>query len=294
MGPRVKAALAAAAIGILVASCGSDDAPSLPQGGEPVDLDPSDFTTRIDHPYWPMRPGSRWIYREREGSSTQRVVVTVTDRTHRVAAGVVARVVHDVVTEDGSIVEDTLDYYAQDRDGNVWYLGEDTAEYESGRKVNTEGSWEAGRDGAQAGVLLPAKPRPGMSYRQEYLRGEAEDAARVLSTDEQAEVPYGHWSGVLMTKDFTPLEPHLLEHKFYARGVGPVLTVTVSGGSGREELVRFTGSAEPPAQRRRRDDRGRVVDRDEAHAAGPQAGELAAAEPVDGRGALAEEEPAAR
>jgi hypothetical protein len=136
------------------------------------------------------------------------------------------------------VKEDTYDWYAQDGDGNIWYLGEDTKEFGDG-KVSTEGSWEAGVDGAQPGILLPADPAPGLTYRQEYAKGEAEDAAEVLSVTAVAKVPFGVFRNTLQTRDFTPLEPKLLEHKFYARGVGPVLAVTVKGGSGREELVRF-------------------------------------------------------
>jgi hypothetical protein len=229
-----------AALAAVVAGCGSSERPALPQGAERVELDPADFGATIDHPYWPMRPGTRWVYRETDADgSEQRVVVTVTGRT-RVVAGIEARVVHDVVTEDGEVREDTYDWYAQDRWGNVWYLGEDTRELEGGRVVSTAGSWEAGLDGAQAGILLPADPQVGMAYRQEHYSGEAEDAAEVLSLDERASVPYGSFDGLLMTKDFTPLEPGLLEHKYYARGVGPVLAVTVAGGSGREELLELS------------------------------------------------------
>lgn len=195
-------------------------------------------STQIDNPYWPMRPGTRWVYREVERGHVQRVVVTVTRRTRRIA-GVRARVVHDVVTERGRRVEDTLDWYAQDRRGNVWYLGEDTKEFEDGKVVSTAGSWEAGVDGARAGIVMPAHPRVGMTYQQENAPGEAEDAARVLSRDEQARVPFGHFTHVLLTRDSTPLEPRILEYKLYARGVGPVLTLGVSGGAGREELVRL-------------------------------------------------------
>ena len=202
---------------------------------------PADFTTRIDNPYWPMRPGSRWVYRETDPEGTrQRVVVTVTRKTKRIANGVTARVVHDVVTEKGRPVEITDDWYAQDNKGNIWYLGEYTKEFENGRFVSTEGSFEAGVDGAQAGIIMPAKPRPGMRYRQEYYAGEAEDKGQIVSLREQAEVPFGHFRRALMTKDTNPLEPKILEFKFYARGVGPVLAVGVSGGSDREELVRYT------------------------------------------------------
>jgi hypothetical protein len=233
-------ALAALALG----ACGSDDekdaANTLPQGSEPVKLDPADFTTDIDNPYWPMKPGSRWVYREYDSEGTeQRVVVTVTNRTKKIANGVEARVVHDRVTEDGQVTEDTDDWYAQDSDGNIWYLGEDTTEFENGRPTTTKGSFEAGVDGAQAGVILPAEPKAGMTYRQEYYKGEAEDRGEIVSVDEQAEVPFGHFKGALMTKDENPLEPKVLEFKFYARGVGPVLAVSVSGGSDREELTSF-------------------------------------------------------
>jgi hypothetical protein len=228
-----------------VSACG-DDQPArrvtnaaLPEGAERVRLDPARFTTRIDNPYWPMTPGTRWVYRETDSEgAVKRVEVTVTDRTRRTAAGVVARVVHDVVTEGGRPVEVTDDWYAQDDEGNVWYLGERTTEYAGGRPSSTAGSFEAGVDGAQAGIAMPAHPRVGLAYRQEYLRGEAEDSARVVSLREQAEVPAGRFANVLMTRDVNPLGDRGIEFKFYARGVGPVLAVTVAGGSDREELVR--------------------------------------------------------
>jgi hypothetical protein len=209
----------------------------LPRGGEPVRLDPSRFTSRIDNPYWPMTVGTRWVFREGDQDN----VVTVTNQTKRIM-GIEARVVHDIVTSNGQLVEDTLDWYAQDAQGNIWYMGEDTKEYENGKVVSTAGSWQGGVDGAQPGILLPANPRPGMAYRQEYLKGQAEDAAQVLSLSQRVRVPFGSFDRVLTTKDYTPLEPSVVEHKFYARGVGPVLAITVSGGSAREELVRFERS----------------------------------------------------
>ena len=244
-----KAIVAPAAIALaLLAGCGGTDEggapnggePALPRSSEPVSLDPANFTTNIDNPWWPMRPGSRWVSRETDSAGTeQRVVVTVTDRTRKMANGVTARVVHDVVSEKGAVVEDTYDWYAQDREGNVWYLGEATKEYENGKVKTTAGSWESGVNGAQPGVIMPAAPEVGLQYRQEYLRGEAEDRAKILSVDEQAEVPFGHFDRVVMTKEYTPVEPRVLEHKFYARGVGPVLVLGVSGGGGNEELLRF-------------------------------------------------------
>jgi hypothetical protein len=214
----------------------------IPKGTEHVRLDPAQFTATIDNRWWPLKPGSRWIFRETDANGgRQRVVVTVTEATKLIANGIRARVVHDVVTEDGEPVEVTDDWYAQDRCGNVWYLGEATAEYENGKVVSREGSWEAGVDGAQPGVIVPARPRVGMTYRQEFYAGHAEDRAAVLSFGEQVEVPYGFFpkGTVLMTREWNPLEPRVLEHKFYARGVGPVLAISVSGGSDREELMRY-------------------------------------------------------
>jgi hypothetical protein len=223
-----------ALIPLLAAFAGNP--PPLPQGSEPVRLDPADFATRIDNRYWPMTPGSRWVYRERgENGRTQRVTVTVAHRTRKVA-GVRARIVHDVVTQGGRLVEDTHDWYAQDRAGNVWYLGEDTTEHQNGGSTR-EGSWEAGRDGAQAGVIMSAHPRPGLRYRQEYYAGHAEDRAEVASLHGRARVPYGRFEDVLVTRDSNPLSRGPAEHKYYAKGVGPVLGV--SGGGSREELVSF-------------------------------------------------------
>jgi hypothetical protein len=211
----------------------------LPQGSTPVTLDPADFVQGIDNPYWPMAPETTWVYRESDPrGNSQDVVVKVKTRT-KVVAGITATVVRDTVTEDGELVEDTFDWYAQDVCGNVWYLGENTKEYEDGVVVSTEGSWEAGVDGALAGVILPADPQVGMAYRQEYLAGEAEDAAEVLSVAEQAQVPAGHFVDVVLTKDFTPIAPRVLEYKLYAPGVGPVLVFGVSGGSDQERLVGF-------------------------------------------------------
>jgi hypothetical protein len=234
-----------------VTACGGDDGSStaststssgqdLPQGSEHVELDPADFTTEIDNPWWPMTPGSRWVYHEFDSEgANQKVVVTVTDRTKTIANGIEARVVHDAVSEDGKPVEVTDDWYAQDKAGNIWYLGEDTTEYENGKPVSKSGSFEAGIDGAEPGIIMPAQPEPGMTYRQEYYKGEAEDAASIVSLDQQAEVPAGHYKPALMTNDVNPLEPKVNEFKFFARGVGPVLAIGVSGGSDREELLSY-------------------------------------------------------
>jgi hypothetical protein len=205
-----------------------------------VALAASAFSTHIDNPYLPMSPGSRWVYHETAADGTsQRVVVRVTKQTKLIATGVTARVVRDTATSKGQVVEDTFDWYAQDKRGNVWYLGEDTRKLDGGKVTSTEGSWQAGVDGAQPGILLPADPNPGMAYRQEYNGAEAQDTAAVLSLHQKAKVPSGLFDHVLITKEFTPLEPKLLKHDFYALGVGPVLSMPVSGGADREELVSF-------------------------------------------------------
>ncbi len=185
-----------------------------------------------------MKPGTRWTYREidEEGKEVK-VVITVSSETKEIANGITARVVRDSVTSDGELIEDTFDWYAQDADGNVWYLGEDTAEFENGKITTRAGSFEAGVDGALPGIIVAADPKPGLAYRQEYYKGEAEDNGEVLSVDELAEVPFGSFDGALLTKDTITIQPDVLEYKLYAPGVGPVLVLGISGGGGREELV---------------------------------------------------------
>ena len=236
-----------AAAGVAIAAgvthpgaAGAATAGGLPQGGEVVQLNPADFTVNITNPYFPMAPGNRWVYVEREPGHTSRVVMTVTDETKRIANGITARVVRDVVSEGKELVEVTDDWYAQDKDGNVWYLGEATTEYVNGKPATTKGSFEAGVDGAQAGVAMPAKPVQGLSYRQEFSRGQAEDSAVVLAVREQAQVPFGHFRNVLVTKDLNGLKLKFVEYKLYARGVGPVMTLGISGTRVREELIRFS------------------------------------------------------
>jgi hypothetical protein len=205
----------------------------LPRGSEPVTLDPADFTTEIDNPYFTLSPGSKWVYRE----DTQRVEITVTNDTRKIK-GITTRVVHDEVRQDGKLVEDTHDWYAQDSAGNVWYMGEATTEYENGKPKTTEGSWEAGVDGAEPGIIMPAEPAVGQSYRQEYYKGHAEDRARVVTLNAQVKVPAGRFDDAVETEDIAPLGNRTVEHKYYADGTGLVLTIGADGV--REELVRFS------------------------------------------------------
>jgi hypothetical protein len=212
----------------------------LSQGSDPETLDPAHFVAQIDNPYLPFPRGARWVYRETDPQgSSQKVRVTVTTDAKQIL-GIDATVVHDVVTEKGHQVENTFDWYAQDTCWNVWYLGENTKEYENGKVVSTAGSWEAGVDGAQPGVVMPVGRQVALAYRQDYYAGEAEDNAEILSLVEQAQVPFGHFRDVVLTKETTPLERRVLEYKLYAKGIGVVLAISVSGGSDREELVRFT------------------------------------------------------
>jgi hypothetical protein len=215
----------------------------LPEGREPAKINPANFTTTIDNPYYPLRPGDRRVYRETAPDGTrQKIVDVVTNRTKRIANGVTARVVRATVTHRrGKVVEFTEEWFAQDRAGNVWYFGEDTTSYENGR-TDKHGSFEAGVNGAEPGVQMPAKPRRGMRFRLEggYRTGAA-DHTEVLSVGkEQVEVPFRHFRGTVMTRDFTPLEPRVSELWFYAKGVGAVLALDISDGDHREELVRFT------------------------------------------------------
>jgi hypothetical protein len=214
----------------------------LPIGRKPVKLDPADFRVEIDNPYYPLHSGDRRVYRETAPDGTrQRIVDVVTNKTKLIANGVTARVIRSTVTNRaGKVVEYTQEWFAQDRAGNVWYFGEDTTSYENG-KASKKGSFEAGVDGAQPGVQMPAKPKRGMRYRLEggYKTGAA-DHTEVLSVGkEQVEVPFGHFRDTVMTRDFTPLEPKVSELWFYAKGVGAVLALDISDGDHREELVSF-------------------------------------------------------
>jgi hypothetical protein len=199
---------------------------------------PSSFVDVIDNPWMPWPVGTTWHFVGESGAGTERTVVTVT-RRKRVVDGVVATVVRDVVRVDGRLLEKTFDWYAQDSHGNVWYLGEDTTEYDESGKADTSGSWEAGVHGAKPGIVMLAHPARGASYRQEYLKGEAEDQAKVLGFHGTAAVPYGHLHGLLRTYESSRLEPKADEDKFYERGVGVVLEQSLHEKD-RTELVSMT------------------------------------------------------
>ena len=220
-----------------------DDAAPVIDPGDGGDyrpeIDPADFVDEIDNRYLPLRPGSRWVYEGNDEGQTERIEVEVTD-DRREVMGISAVVVRDTVHVDGELAEDTFDWFAQDREGNVWYLGEDSREYEDGQVSSTEGSWEAGVDGALPGIVMPADPTVGDAYRQEYYAGEAEDLAEVSGLDVSESVAYGNFDNLLVIAEWNPLEPDVTEDKYYAPGVGTVLEVTTAGGEGRIELVEFT------------------------------------------------------
>lgn len=199
------------------------------------------FSTRIDNPFLPLVPGTRMVYRIVGGDQPGRDVLVVTHRT-KLVDGVRVRVVRDRAYSHGQLVEDTRDWYAQDGRGNVWYFGEATKTVENGRVVSTAGSWRAGRNGARAGIVMEADPQVGDTYAQEHAPGVAEDRGTVLRRTGHATVPYGTFDHLVVTKDFSPLEPGVVEHKFYLRGVGSVLEKDVRGGTERQELVKVTRS----------------------------------------------------
>ena len=223
-------------LGLALVGCTQTEAVIDPgDGGDySVQVDPSRFVTTIDNPWLPFTPGSRWVY---EAGGGERNEVVVTGQTRKIM-GITATVVRDVETRNGELVEETSDWYAQDRDGNVWYLGEDTRAFRNG-EPSPAGSWEAGVDGALPGIIMQADPQVGDAYRQEFYRGQAEDMGKVVRLGASQTVPFRSFDGLLVTRDWTPLEPEVVEEKYYAKGVGLVLETTVEGGSDRNELVSY-------------------------------------------------------
>ena len=204
----------------------------------PLETDPDNFVSEVTNPYFPLTPGTTLIYRgEAEGVPTRNETYVTYDT--KVILGVTCTVVRDQAFEEGALVEDTFDWYAQDVNGNVWYFGEDTKELgENGNVISTEGSWEAGVNGAEPGIIMLADPQKGDRYQQEFAPGVAEDMAQVLGFEESLCVRYGCFEDVLVTKEWTPLERGVVEKKYYANGVGFIFGVMVKGGEEQTELVR--------------------------------------------------------
>lgn len=206
-------------------------------GNYTVDIEPADFTSVVDNPFFPMLVGSVWTYEETNADGKQTDTVEVLDQ-RRTVMGVDTIVVHDVAKDaDGTTVEDTYDWYAQDSAGNVWYFGEDTTSYDEGQ-ASTKGSWEAGVDGALPGIVMPADPTVSdTGYRQEYKAGVAEDMGQVIAVGDSVTVPYGTFDDTIHTRDWSPVEPDVIEEKLYARSVGDVHEETVSPADEHEEVV---------------------------------------------------------
>jgi hypothetical protein len=232
----LRRAVAAGCLAALMAAC--NDSGTL---GPPTDpdydpmIDPADFAGPIDNPLFTLVPGTTRHYEGQTEDGLETVDETVTNDVESIL-GIEATVVHVLEYLDGELSEETFDWYAQDEEGNVWYLGEDSREIEDGAIVSTDGSWEAGVDGALPGIIMQAAPQIGQRYYQEFYLGEAEDEATVLSLNASVEVPFGEFVGCLQTEDVTRLEPDEIEHKFYCPGAGLVLEESLDGEE-RIELV---------------------------------------------------------
>lgn len=229
--------------GILVMMGCEEESPLEPEN--PLDMpydviiDTADFldTNITGNTFFPITPGTTYVY---EGEDEDGAVVRV-EEEHTISTktilGVTCVVINAREYVDGELVEDTFDWYAQDKQGNMWYFGEASQEMEGGQPVSTAGSWKAGVDGALPGIIMLANPIEGLWYRQEYWEGEAEDVAQVLSLNKTLTVPYGTFTDCLLTAEWNPLEPGIVEHKYYAAGVGLLRALAVKGESGYEDLV---------------------------------------------------------
>ncbi len=204
-------------------------------------IDPARFVRDVDNPYYPLTPGARWVYEgeaDTPGKTEHTEVVVLAERKE--ILGVSTTVVRDTVSVDGVVIEDTYDWFAQDDEGNVWYFGESVKNYENGRFVDSHGSFEAGVDGALPGIVMRAHPAVGDAYRQEFYAGQAEDLARIERIGGSKTVPAGTYTDVLVTTDWNPLEPDVVEQKTYAPGVGVIFEEHVKGGAGTSSLISFT------------------------------------------------------
>jgi hypothetical protein len=233
----LAAAAAAAAImaGIPWASAGT----SAHGGYEPV-LNPRDFVPVIDNPYYPLPVGRTLIYRGVRDGQTQTDRVHVTSRT-KVIEGITATTVSDVARHNGKLLEKTTDWFAQDKQGNVWYLGEDTAAYLPNGQIDRSGSWQAGVRDGEPGIIMLAHPQIPDAYRQEFLRGQAEDTAWIVNKGGSVRVPFGVVHHILTSLEFTRLEPGVIDQKIYAPGIGIVRELSQKGPLEVARLVSVRG-----------------------------------------------------
>jgi hypothetical protein len=246
MSRRIRAVLAAIALlgTTAVAAAPSASAHSRcrlpvfgPGNGYHPRIDPRNFSPRVDNPLFPLRPGRVFVYTGMKDGAQALDIFAPAFRTKRID-GVTTRVVEDRLYLDGVLAERTHDYYAQDRCGNVWYFGEDTAELDSrGHVVTTEGSFHAGVDGAQPGVFMQRHPQLGREFRQEWFAGQAEDQFHAIARHASVRVPAGIFNNALLTQETTALEPGVVDHKYYVRGIGDVAEISVKGAQERLVLV---------------------------------------------------------
>ncbi len=204
-------------------------------------LNPADFSLVIDNPYFPLPVGRTWVYQGMRDGQSQIDRVTVTSNTKLVAEGITARVVRDVATHNGKLLEKTSDWYAQDTHGNVWYVGEDTTAYLPNGQTDKSGSWEAGVNDAEPGIIMLANPQIPDAYRQELLIGEAEDTAWIINRGGKVTAPIGTFHHALRTLEFARIEPGVVDQKVYAPGIGIVTETALTGPQEVSNLIRVTG-----------------------------------------------------
>jgi hypothetical protein len=203
-------------------------------------LNPRDFVRVIDNPYYPLPVGRTLIYRGVRDGQTQTDRVHVTSRT-KVLEGITATAVSDVARHNGKLLEKTTDWFAQDKQGNVWYLGEDTAAYLPNGQIDRSGSWQAGVHDGEPGIIMLAHPQVPDAYRQEFLRGQAEDAAWIVNKGGSVRVPFGVVHRILTSLEFTRLEPGVIDQKIYAPGIGIVRELSQKGPLEVARLVSVRG-----------------------------------------------------
>jgi len=211
-----------------------------PTAADATALDPANFVAVVDNPYFPLPIGRTLVYEGIKDGQSQIDTVTVTNQTKTIL-GIAATVVSDVATHDGTVLEKTSDWYAQDKQGNVWYLGEDTVAFLPNGKADTSGSWEAGVRGAIPGIVMEANPQIPDAYRQEYLAGQAEDTAWVVQVGGTITVPYGKLKNILVTLEATRIEPGAYDQKVYAPGIGIVSEQALTGEPETARLVSVSG-----------------------------------------------------
>ncbi len=249
---------------LLVAGCGSSTSSStasptgspstMPPSSAPASASPgmitaapgwpavsaSDFVSTIDNPWFPLKTGTKWVSKGIKDGKPTVDRFTVTGQT-KVIQGVTCSVIRDALTQKGKVVEGTWDWYAQDKQGNVWYFGEDTKDYNAaGQVTTTAGTWQTGVNGAAPGIFMPADPQVGQGGYQEYLQGQALDKYKVISLTASINVPYGSFTSCLETQESTALEPSVLDHKYYVKGIGQVAEESVKGPKETSFLVGYT------------------------------------------------------